>query len=70
MHRTTTEPGTSPPVGHVQRKWNSAEAERHIAMASEHGQLVEAVQAMDGVSKEQAEFQVSAFEKQFKEDPL
>lgn len=69
-YRTVTEPHASPYVGHVQRRYNHVVAARHSTMASEHSQLVETIHTTDGVSREQAELQVTAFEKYFRDDPL
>ncbi len=56
-------------MGHVQRKWRQAAATSHAAMALEHRQLVQTIHLTDGISEEQAELQVTAFEKHFKDDP-
>lgn len=69
-YRTVKAPHASPHVGHVQRQYNHVVAERHSTMAREHRQLVETIHTTDGVSKEQAELQVTAFEKYFRDDPL
>ena len=69
-YRTAIQPRVGSPDGYVQRKWRHAAAQSHAAMALEHRQLVETIRTTDGISKEQAELQVTAFEKQFKDDPL
>ncbi len=53
----------------MQRHQNIAVGKRRAAAVIEHGQLVAAIHATDGITMEQAELQVTAFEKHFKDDP-
>lgn len=55
-------------VAHVHGEWAQASVNSIAAMAKEHSQLVEAVHATDGISMEQAELQVTAFEQHFMDD--
>ena len=68
-YRTLIQDRSGLGTGHVPRKWRQAAAASHAAMALEHSQLVQTVHLTDGVSEEQAELQVTAFEKHFKDDP-
>ncbi len=70
MYPIAIQPHSSPLDGHVQRKWSRGADERHAVMALEHRQLVAIICTTDGVSIEQAELQVTAFEKLFTDDPL
>ena len=70
MYQIANQSHSNPLAGHMQRQWNDAAKERRAAMPLEHRQLVEAIHTTDGVSMEQAELQVTAFEKYFKDDAL
>lgn len=70
MYQIANRSPSNPLDGHLQRQWNDAATERRTAMTLEHRQLVAAIHTTDGVSMEQAELQVTAFEKHFKDDTL
>ena len=55
-------------VAHVHGAWRQTAVESIAAMATEHRQLVESVHTTDGISMEQAELQVTAFERYFMDD--
>jgi hypothetical protein len=69
VYRTITQPRQSHFDGSMPRPWNTVADKRRITEASEHGQLVEAIHATDGITREQAELQVTAFETLFKDEP-
>ncbi len=70
MYQIANRSQSNPLDGHTQRQWNDAATELLAAMTLEHRQLVAAIHTNDGVSREQAELQVTAFEKHFKDDAL
>jgi hypothetical protein len=68
VYRNVMEARSSHREGHVQRKWNQGATNLYPPMPSEHRQLVDAVHATDGVSRVQADLQVTAFEQFFMDD--
>jgi len=66
--RSNTQPCQSHVGRSMSRPWTSAMNERLVAAASEHEQLVEAIHATDGISREHAELRITAFEIFFKDE--
>jgi hypothetical protein len=68
VYRTVTQSRQGHLGGFMRRRQRNAADGICAAPASEHAQLVVAVNATDGITMEQAELQVTAFEMQFKDE--